>query len=114
MALRNSRLTAEVTPDAGRRLIVTATDASAPEAFSGEVSSAESGHRLIGALNAQNAAALRAEFPAMCSRTKMPPGPARTLPGCARCWRPIPICTPTRSEERRVGKECAAGERNEA
>src|SRR5690625_5509914 len=63
MALRNSRLTAEVIPDAGRRLVVTATDASALEAFSGEVSSAESGHRLIGALNAQNAAALRAEFP---------------------------------------------------
>src|SRR5690625_751455 len=36
MALRNSRLTAEVIPDAGRRLVVTATDASAMETFSGE------------------------------------------------------------------------------
>src|SRR5690625_5766099 len=86
MALRNARLTAEVIPDAGRRLVVTATDASAMETFSGEISSAESSHRLIGALNAQNAAALRAEFTAMCSRTKMPPGHNFWLRASARRW----------------------------
>lgn len=62
MALRNARLTAEIIPDGGRRLVVTATDADALKSFSGEVSSAESGHRLIGPLSKENAAALRAEF----------------------------------------------------
>lgn len=62
MALRNSRLSADVVHDRGRRLQVTATNAADLEAFEGEITTSEGKAHLDGPLSAANAAALRAEF----------------------------------------------------
>jgi len=62
MALSNSRLRADIVHDLGRRLVVTASDASGLEGFSGETNSVGSEYQLVGPLSAQNAAALRKEF----------------------------------------------------
>src|SRR5699024_1707363 len=62
MALSNSRLRADIVHDLGRRLVVTAADASDLEGFGGETNSVGGEYQLVGPLSAQNAAALRKEF----------------------------------------------------
>src|SRR5690625_5033015 len=62
MALTNSRLRADIIHDLGRRLVVTASNASDLEGFSGETNSGGSEYQLVGPLSAQNADALRKEF----------------------------------------------------
>src|SRR5690625_4083617 len=62
MALRNSRLSADVVHDRVRHLVVTASSAADLEGFEGEIATGERGARLTGPLSTTNAAALRSQF----------------------------------------------------
>lgn len=62
MALRNTRLSADIVHEGGRHLTVTAKNASDLAAFSGDKGTCEGAYHLVGPLSPENAAALRAEF----------------------------------------------------